>query len=81
MRTIFTVEYMGREIEAVFYPDAEIVGFFYKDSKEEACKRFVLVGDWRKDTNKGVALKKPIWRALHDHVKTMIWAKEAFKED
>ena len=81
MRTIFTVEFKGREIEAVFYPEAEIVGFFYKDSKEEACKRFVLVGDWGKETNKGVALKKPIWRALHTHVKTMILLKEVFGED
>ena len=79
MKTIFTFEYKGREVEAILYPDAEIVGFFYKDNKKVALFRFVLTGDWSVETKAGVVLiKKPAWRAIHRHVKAMI---ELYEED
>lgn len=74
MKTIFTFEYKGREVEAVLYPNAGVVCFFYKDSKEVALPNFILMGDWKKETKAGVMLiKKPVWKQLHNHVKAMMW--------
>lgn len=79
MRTIFTFEYKGREVEAVLFSNAGIVCFFYKDSKEVALFKFVLMDGWSVETKAGVVLiKKSAWKAIHRHVKAMI---ELFEED
>ena len=79
MKTIFTFEYKNREVEAVLYPDAGIVCFFYKDSKEVALFKFVLTEGWSVETKAGVMLiKKSAWKAIHRHVKAMI---ELYGED
>ena len=75
MKTIFTFEYKGREVEAILFPDSGHVCFVYKDNKKEkAIPNFVLMGDWKKETKAGVMLiKKPVWKQLHNHVKAMMW--------
>ena len=79
MKTIFTFEYKNREVEAVLYPNAGIVCFFYKDTKEVALFKFVLMDGWSVKTKAGVVLiKKSAWKAIHRHVKAMI---ELFEED
>ena len=79
MKTIFTFEYKNREVEAVLYPNAGIVCFFYKDSKEVALFKFVLTEGWSVETKAGVMLiKKSAWKAIHRHVKAMI---ELYGED